>query len=105
MESHGEAITHWANLVSRRHDLWDQFITIGPIVVGSHKQAMTNPIWRIVRELDAEIAHYEEQFGMTPLAQMRLGVEFFTGKNLQADFVRKTRSAPVRVEDLPLSDR
>lgn len=103
--SHGEAITHWARLVSRRYDLWAQFVADGPTITGAGGTQIVNPAWRIVRELDAEIAHYEEQFGMTPLAQMRLGVEFFTGKNLQADLVRKTRATPVRVEDLPQSER
>jgi hypothetical protein len=81
MEAHGVALEHWIRLVDQRQRLWliykDQ-----PLVVGSHRQPMTNPIWRQVRDLDEEIMRYEESFGMTPLAQMRLGVEFLTGQAL-----------------------
>lgn len=101
MQTHGEAISHWIRLVSRRHDLWLEWERIGPLVRSVRGTPMTNPVWRIVRDLDEEIAHYEEQFGMTPLAQMRLGVEFMLGKGLEADLKSRGSSRPTLIESMP----
>ena len=83
MRAHGEALTHWCRLISEREELWQEWLG-EPTVLGSKAQRMTNPLWLTVRDLDREIARYEDQFGMTPLAQMRLGVEFLRGRNMES---------------------
>lgn len=90
IDAHGEALRHWIRLVHQRTWLWESYRK-QPLVLGSKNQPMTNPIWRQVRELSAEIATYEEAFGMTPLAQLRLGVEFLTGQALQASLKTPAR--------------
>lgn len=82
LDVHGVALTHLFRLIDQRHRLWDEWQAIGPLVKTTHGTVQTNPLWRTIRDLDAEIAHYEEQFGLTPLAQLRLGVEFLQGQRL-----------------------
>lgn len=97
--AHGEAITHWIKLVSERRDLQEKIKTTDYVVLGSHKQPMTNPYWRIVREMSEQILRYEEAFGMTPLAQLRLGVEFLTGQSLQQSLKGPTTRRPPQMVD------
>ena len=82
LDVHGVALTHLFQLIDKRHALWREWETTGPLVRLASGTVVVNPTWRVIRDLDAEIAHYEEQFGLTPLAQLRLGVEFLQGQKL-----------------------
>ena len=79
--AHREALEHWIRCVSQRHRLWDTW-TKQPLIRGSHDQLVTNPLYRQIKSLNEEIHRAEEQFGMTPLAQLRLGVTFLHERSL-----------------------
>lgn len=98
MDVHGEALRHWARLVHQRAWIWEEWRP-APVVKNRDKHIVTNPLWRTVRELDGEILRYEEQFGMTPLAQMRLGVEFLRGRQMEQDLraPRRGLTKPTRL--------
>jgi hypothetical protein len=81
LKAHGEALRHWVRCLDAREALWSMWRT-RPLIKGSHGQFMTNPLWRQIRDLDDEIAHAEEVFGMNPLAQMRLGIGFLAGQSM-----------------------
>ncbi len=82
--AHREALEHWIRCVSQRHKLWEAW-TKQPLIRGSHEQWMTNPLYRQIRSLNEEIHRAEEQFGMTPLAQLRLGVTFLQERSLASN--------------------
>lgn len=81
MDAHGPRLRHWARCLDQREKLWEIYAK-HPLVKGSHQQVMSHPVWRQVRELNEEIAKAEEAFGMTPLAQLRLGVTFLHERTL-----------------------
>ena len=70
-----------------------------PMVKGSHEQLMLNPLFRRIRELNREIAWAEEQFGMTPLARLRLGVRCLQERAAADELEeRRKRRQPHRME-------
>ena len=81
--AHREALEHWIRCVNQRYRLWEAW-TKQPLIRGSHDQLVTNPLYRQIRSLNEEIHRAEEQFGMTPLAQLRLGVTFLHERTLAA---------------------
>jgi hypothetical protein len=81
MEAHGERLAYWIKCVDRRVRLWELW-SKQPLIKGSHGQPMTNPLWRTLRELTETIERAENEFGMTPLAQLRLGVTFLREQNM-----------------------
>jgi P27 family predicted phage terminase small subunit len=48
----------------------------GRLVEGSQGQVVLNPLYRQMSVFDAEIRQLEDRFGLTPLARMKLGVQF-----------------------------
>ncbi len=75
MAAHGERLKHWVRCLDAREKMW-QIWRERPLVKGSHGQIMANPVWRQIRDLSEEIKSAEEAFGMSPLAQLRLGITF-----------------------------
>jgi P27 family predicted phage terminase small subunit len=73
----------------------------GLLVEGSMGQPVANPNLTIVKELSREIEKTREQFGIPPLAQMRLGVTKVTQDNGMADLRRKMRDLPSGERDEP----
>ncbi|MCC6381417.1 MAG: hypothetical protein IT304_02865 [Dehalococcoidia bacterium] len=62
---------------------------------GSYQQLTLNPLFRRLRELDREIARAEERFGMTPLARMRLGVNYLQEQAAKEDLeARRAQRRP-----------
>ena len=97
MDAHGPRIRHWAQCLDQRERLWGMWKN-QPLIRGSHGQLMTNPLWRTIRDLNEEIARAEEVFGMTPLAQLRLGVTFLQERTLAASLkVSREGRRPVMV--------
>ena len=47
-----------------------------PITAGSRGQLRANPLEKRIASLEAEIRRFEDDFGMTPKARMRLGIAF-----------------------------
>ena len=70
-----EAIRHWARCISERELLMDE-LKENPVVAGSMGQPTKNPLWDVVKEYNRQIEKFREQFGMSPLARMRLGVAY-----------------------------
>lgn len=48
----------------------------GRLTIGSQGQAVINPLYKHVSVLDAEIRQLEDRFGLSPMARLRLGVQF-----------------------------
>jgi hypothetical protein len=86
-------IGRWCQAVDQRETLWQEYQD-EPLVEGQRGIMKTNPAFVQMRALDALIARYEDQYGLTPLAQMRLGIEFLGGKALEANL----RSRGVDIE-------
>lgn len=68
-----DALRDWAWLLSERDRLQASVKRKG-VVPGSHGQPMLNPLARLVDAYTRRINSYREQFGMTPLSRMRLGI-------------------------------
>ena len=84
----GEALRHWIRCVDEREKLRAATVR-APLVKGSHEQLMLNPLFRRLRDLNAEIARAEEHFGMTPLARLRLGVTYLQEQAAKEDLDAK----------------
>jgi P27 family predicted phage terminase small subunit len=46
----------------------------GRMVLGSMGQPVLNPLYALLRDLDAQLVRVEAEFGMTPMARLRLGL-------------------------------
>lgn len=77
-----EALTRWAEAVDERHRAWRDYLAdpVLPTVRGGY---VINPSFMVVSRLDKVIIQYENHFGMTPLAQLRLGIDFLTIERLR----------------------
>lgn len=72
-EAHLPTLEYWIGCVSERcHTV--EAIAKKPTVEGSMGQDTINPLIAYLKELERKIEKYEEQFGMTPLAAMRLNI-------------------------------
>lgn len=64
----------------------------GRLVQGSMGQPVLNPLYGLLRDLHAQIARAESEFGMTPMARLRLGLQL--GElQLQAQRLQRGRAA------------
>ena len=86
-DAHGERLHYWIRCIDQRNRLWNLWAR-QPLVKGSHGQPMTNPAWRTIRDLTEAIERAEHEFGMTPLAQLRLGVTFLHEQKLATSLKR-----------------
>lgn len=75
-------ITRYVEAVDERQQLWEDAVK-RPVVWGAQGTEIRNPKWAIIRQLDLLIARLEDQYGLTPLAQMRLGIDFLSGATLE----------------------
>lgn len=72
-DSDMDALRDWAWLVSER-DRLQPMVKKTPLVMGSTGQLVANPISKLVADYTRRITQYRDQFGMTPLSRMRLGI-------------------------------
>lgn len=72
-DSDMDALRDWAWLVSER-DRLQPMLKKEPLTVGSTGQLVVNPIAKLVADYTRRITTYRDQFGMTPLSRMRLGI-------------------------------
>ena len=75
----GPALRRWIWLVSERDRLVARFYSqseerLSLTTFGSTGNTVLHPLLRLEERLSREIMMYEDRFGMTPLARMRLGV-------------------------------
>jgi len=99
----GPALRRWITLVSDRERLWSRFHagedddSAEPeslTVFGSQGQRVINPLLRLEERLSREIMAYEDRFGMTPLARMRLGIAIGQAAESLDGLRRRLVSAP-----------
>lgn len=67
----GERLRHWIRCVSERDRLWPLWVR-QPLMEGRKAGLIGNPLWRMIKDLTADIDRCEAVFGMTPLYKMRL---------------------------------
>jgi P27 family predicted phage terminase small subunit len=67
------ALKRWAHCLSERAR-FSELVAQSPLVKGSRDQLRRNPLMDHIAVLNSEIARFEDHFGMTPLARMRLGI-------------------------------
>lgn len=93
-----EAIHRYVYAISER-ELLEEEIRGNPLVPGSQGQMVRNPLFDIMRERTREIEKFREQFGLTPLARMRLGIAYSEADEA-LDRMQKRRQnlGPVMVE-------
>lgn len=96
----GAALRRWIACVSEREHASEAMA--GELLVdGSMHNKVINPLVGYVDKLTKEITHYEEHFGMTPLARMRLGIAIESGKASIADLAaRLDTRAPVKGDNV-----
>lgn len=66
----------------RNLDRWmghEEIVRKAPVVRGSKGQLRANPLANRMDALDGSLRATEEQFGLTPLGRMRLGIEVVKG--------------------------
>lgn len=99
MAADGEAIRHWARCISER-ELFMEELKDSPLARGSMGQLVKHPLWDVVKELNRQIEKYREQFGMSPLARLRLGVAYSEADEALARMERRRSqmAEPVMVE-------
>lgn len=88
LNADGTALRRWIVAVSQRETLLDE-IAGAETTKGSTGQDRLNPRYATLKELERTIAHYEEAFGMTPLARMRLGFAIQQGQSSIDDLKAK----------------
>lgn len=69
------ALRRWVECLSEREHVCAE-LAKKPVVEGSMGQDVLNPLASYMQKLTAEIARYEDRFGMTPKSRMQLGVTF-----------------------------
>lgn len=67
----GEDLAHWARCVDERARLWPIAMK-NPLVTGSMKQLVPNPLFRVIDGLTRDIDRLSDRFGMNPAARYRL---------------------------------
>lgn len=72
----GPALRRWITLVDERDQIFARFVDgwEDRTVRGSMGQISLNPLLKLEERYTREIMMYEDRFGMTPLARMRLGI-------------------------------
>jgi P27 family predicted phage terminase small subunit len=75
LESDGEALYRWIACIDDR-ERYTVRAREQPLTTGSTGQQTRNPLFGVIADLTREIERFEEQFGGTPLARMRLGLAF-----------------------------
>lgn len=76
-----------------------ELVAATPLVTGSTGQLVSNPLVNQITLLTREIVHYEEHFGMTPLARMRLGIAIGEADEARVQIERRRATLePVLVE-------
>ena len=83
VESDLEALNWWIICVFRR-SLYLQLVRDQPLVKGSQKQPVRNPLEDVISAMSREIARVEARFGMTTLDRFRLHFEA-TGHHVDED--------------------
>jgi P27 family predicted phage terminase small subunit len=68
-----DALRDWALLVSERERLREEY-TKTPLTIGASGSLIENPLGRVIARYTNQINRYRDQFGMTPLSRMRLGI-------------------------------
>lgn len=87
LDADGPSIRRWAICLSEREKLTAK-VQETPFVGGSMGQPVINPLVTLIQQYAKEIARLEEHFGMTPLAQMRLGIAITEAKRGVLDLNR-----------------
>lgn len=72
-DSDMDALRDWAFCVSERDRLRVE-LKKHPLVPGARGTLIENPLARLIARYTDQINRYRDQFGMTPLSRMRLGV-------------------------------
>ena len=102
-EAHGAMLRDWIGCISERAHARET-IAKKPIVPGSMEQPTMNPLLAYLKELERKIEKYEEVFGMTPLAAMRLNIAAVQHATSVHDLNRKLAQEPARSEPAGVID-
>lgn len=73
MEAYIPTLHHWIGCVSERAHL-KEAIAKEPMVKGSMEQDVVNPLVSYLKEIERKIEKYEADFGMVPIAALRLNI-------------------------------
>jgi hypothetical protein len=100
----GPALRRWITLVSNRDAILASFgpgdFDLSPMVLGSTGNLVLNPMLRLEERLSREIMMYEDRFGMTPLARMRLGVAIGQAHESMDAMRKRLADAPKAASDI-----
>lgn len=106
----GPALRRWIWLVNEREVLIARFAgecaegdVESYMVRGSMGQQVLNPLLKFEERLSREIMAYEDRFGMTPLARMRLGIAIGQAAD-SLDGLRQRLESPTTARGIPLGE-
>lgn len=91
--SDGPALRRWIWCVSERDRVLEE-VGRDTTVRGSMGQNVLNPLLKYEERLTREIVAYEDRFGMTTLARMRLGIAFGQAADSLAGMRQRLDPAP-----------
>lgn len=98
IQADDEALRRWAYCLSEREKLEDE-LRERPFVLGSQGQSVRNPLWGVLKERTREVERFREQFGMSPLHRLRLGVALGEADDARDRMERRRRTVePAIVE-------
>jgi len=100
-ESDMDALRDWAFCISER-DRIQPLVRKTPLVPGSMGQMVLNPLAALVKDYTRRIDRYREQFGMTPLSRMRLGIAVGEAHDVLSDLAASL--GPDEAETVQLDD-
>lgn len=105
----GPALRRWIWLVSERERLLDRFHGEGEdrlslTTFGSTGNVVLHPLLKLEERLSREIMMYEDRFGMTPLARMRLGVAIGQAHESLDGLRRRLADGAAAREDVPAGE-
>ena len=98
-DSDMDALRDWAWCVSER-DRLQAMVKKQSLVKGSMGQLVVNPLSKLVADYTRRIAQYRDQFGMTPLSRMRLGIAVGEAHDILSDLTASLGSDEPEMVDL-----
>lgn len=98
-ESDMDALRDWALCLSER-DRLTPLAQKEPLIPGSQGQLVKNPLYSVIADYTRRISQYREQFGMTPLSRMRLGIAVGEAHDILSDLTASLGSDEPEMVDL-----
>lgn len=103
METHGSALESFIWLIDQQDRARRDAIE-APYVMSKQGNPISSPAFRQWRDINEQVMKLEEALGLTPRAQLRLGVEFLVGRRIAKELDAPAPTGPRRPSLVSLDD-